>query len=74
MAKTEQTDLNLDPSADHDRFGPLADEPRTKESESHMEGSISTSNPAPSSGSPSKSRWKAVKAVPANPQSGTAAN
>jgi hypothetical protein len=74
MARTEQTGLNLDSSADHDRFGRLADEPRTKESESNMEGSNSTSNPAPSSGSPSKSRWKAVKEVPATPGSGTPEN
>ena len=70
-AKTEQTDLNLDPSADHDRFSRLADQPRTEESGSNMEDSNSTSQPAPSSGSPSKSRWKAV---PANPGSGAAAN
>ncbi|MFI5456125.1 MAG: thioredoxin domain-containing protein [Isosphaerales bacterium] len=74
MEKTEQTDLNLDPSADHDRFGPLADEPRNRDSDSNVAASTSTSNPAPSSGSPSKSRWKAVKAVPANSEAGTAAN
>jgi len=70
-AKTEQTDLNLDSSADHDRFSRLADQPRTEEFESNMDGSNSTSQPATSSGSPSKSRWKAV---PANPGSGAAAN
>jgi len=74
MAKAEQTDLNLDPAADHDRFGRLHGEPGTKESESSVQGSNPTSIPAQSSGSPSKSRWKAVKAVPVDPGSGASAN
>jgi len=74
MAKAEQTDLNLAPSADHDRFGRLPGESGTKESESSVQGSDPAPSPAPSSGSPSKSRWKAVKAAPVDPGSGAAAN
>jgi len=73
-APAQQTDLNLDPSADNDRFGRLAEEARTKESASNMDGSDSTAHPAPSSGAPSKFRWKAVKAAPASSGSGSAAN
>ena len=74
-AKTEQTDLNLDSAADHDRFSHLPDQPQTKEAgSSNTDGPNSPSNPPPSSGSPSKSRWKAVTAVSANPGSGTAPN
>jgi thiol-disulfide isomerase/thioredoxin len=61
--RTEPTDLKLDPSADHDHFLPPADTPRAAGNESTPDDAISRPNPA----SPSKTRWRAVKAVPANP-------
>ena len=74
-AKTEQTDLNLDSAADHDRFSRLPDQPHTKEAgSSNTDCPNPPSNPQPSSGSPSKSRWKAVTAVRSSPGSGTAPN
>jgi hypothetical protein len=71
-AKAQQTDLSLDPSADHDRFGRVADEPGASPSASNLEGADSSANPAPASRSPSKSRWKPVKASAAHQSESTA--
>ena len=63
--RAQPTDLNLDPAADHDRFGPPSETLQTERAEINTEDAIPTSNPASSS----KSRWRLVKAMPANPGS-----
>ena len=74
-AKTEQTDLNLDSAADRDRFSQLLDQPQAQDAGSgNTDGPNSPSTPPLSSGSPPKSRWKAVTAVPASPGSETGPN
>jgi thiol-disulfide isomerase/thioredoxin len=73
-AKAEPTDLNLDPSADHDRFDHRGEEPTRGESPGSKEGADSPSDPTPTSRSPSKSRWKPVKSPGANQASGSTAN
>jgi thiol-disulfide isomerase/thioredoxin len=60
--KAEQTDLNLDPSADHDHFGPPSSEPHSQDGSSDQ----TDSKPATSPGMISGSRWRPVKATPAN--------
>jgi thiol-disulfide isomerase/thioredoxin len=57
------TDLNLDPSADHDRFGPL---PPAREAPEPAGTLVASTTPASVSSSirpPSRSRWRAVKAT-----------
>jgi hypothetical protein len=59
--KTEPTDLNLDPSADHDHFGPPSSDPHTQEGS----GDQPDSKPATLPGMASGPRWRPVKAKPA---------
>jgi len=70
----EPTDLNLDPAADHDRFGPPPSDPRTQQGDGDQTGPTALSNSASQAGLPSKSRWRAVKAAPADQTFGTAEN
>jgi thiol-disulfide isomerase/thioredoxin len=66
MPRAEPTDLNLDPSADHDHFGPLPDDPHTPQGASDKADATSRSTPATWPGQVSSSRWRAVKVAPAN--------
>ncbi|HEX3448464.1 MAG TPA: hypothetical protein VHS97_09440, partial [Isosphaeraceae bacterium] len=59
--KAEPTDLNLDPSADHDHFGPPSGDAQTQEGT----GDQADSKPATPQGATSGSRWRRVKAKPA---------
>jgi thiol-disulfide isomerase/thioredoxin len=59
--KAEPTDLNLDPSADHDHFGPPSGDAQTQEGT----GDQADSKPATLQGATSGSRWRPVKAKPA---------
>jgi hypothetical protein len=61
-------DVNLEPSADNDRSDGLAAEPRTFENEESAEAD----DPGPASNPISaKTRWRRVKAVPADPAPAT---
>jgi thiol-disulfide isomerase/thioredoxin len=66
----EPTDLNLDSAADHDRFGPPPVDEKNSDSGTDKAGALarSTTDATPATG-PS-SRWRAVKAAPANPAAG----
>jgi thiol-disulfide isomerase/thioredoxin len=59
--KAEPTDLNLDPSADHDHFGPPPSDTHTQEGV----GDHTESKPATLPGITSGSRWRPVKPKPA---------
>jgi hypothetical protein len=66
ISRAEPTDLNLDPMADHDPFGPPSNDPHSQEGADDQTGSTSSSTPATRSGLTSGSRWRAVKPAPAN--------
>ena len=62
VQRAEPTDLNLDPGADNDGFGPFAGDEQTKRD-------ASTQNDSPSRsivGANSGSRWHRVKTEPVN--------
>jgi hypothetical protein len=67
----EPTELDLDPAADHDRFGPPPAEWRIPSSGTHRPGVNPPPNPDSAVQVPAKSRWRAVKATPADPGSET---
>jgi thiol-disulfide isomerase/thioredoxin len=60
--KAEPTDLNLDPSADHDHFGPPPSDSHTEDGSGDQTGS----KPAAPPGVISGSRWRPVKATQAH--------
>jgi thiol-disulfide isomerase/thioredoxin len=70
----EPTDLNLDPAADHDHFGPPSRDAGAAEGTGDPKPATSRSDADAPSSSPSKSRWKAVKAPSADLGADTAAN
>jgi thiol-disulfide isomerase/thioredoxin len=55
---TEQTDLNLDPAADHDRFGPPSGEPATR---ANGEDAETGRAPTSSAGATGKNSWRPVR-------------
>jgi thiol-disulfide isomerase/thioredoxin len=61
LRRAHPTDLNLNSSADHDRSSPAPG--RSQDAGTDREGST----PGPDPQTPSKPRWRAVKAAPANP-------
>jgi thiol-disulfide isomerase/thioredoxin len=61
LPKAEPTDLNLDPSADHDRFGPPPIEWRAQAAGTDREGNLPASGSGSTAGSPARPRWRAVK-------------
>jgi thiol-disulfide isomerase/thioredoxin len=65
----EQTDLNLDPAADHDRFGPPAADPAVRANDEDMGSSRTT---ALSAGMPRRSQWipKRAPGIAANANQG----
>ena len=68
--RTEPTDLKLDPSADHDQFGPPPGDSGTEEGDGVHTGSRSRSNAALQGDSSSSPRWRAVKAAPVSQEIG----
>ena len=66
VTQAEPTDLKLDPSADHDRFGPPPGDPPSDQGADDSKLSTSTATPATRPGLTSGSRWRAVKSGPAN--------
>jgi thiol-disulfide isomerase/thioredoxin len=66
ISRAEPTDLKLDPSADHDQFGPPSNDSHSQEGADGQMGSTSPSTPATRPGLTSGSRWRAVKISPAN--------
>jgi hypothetical protein len=67
----QETDVKLDPSADHDRFGPPPEDRGSDATQREVDGSASRSN-APAPAASSKPTWKAVKAASAVLESNTA--
>jgi thiol-disulfide isomerase/thioredoxin len=66
ISRAEPTDLKLDPAADHDPFGLPSSDWHPQEGADDQEGAPSSSTPATRPGLTSGSRWRAVKAAPAN--------
>jgi thiol-disulfide isomerase/thioredoxin len=61
----EPTDLNLDPAADHDRFGPPPADARASAGDTDVSDSLARSKAEAPSVAGSSSRWRPVKAAPA---------
>jgi thiol-disulfide isomerase/thioredoxin len=61
VARPSQTDLNLDPSADHDRFGPAPTGKDTAEAGSRLHASMSAARPNSPESAPTRPRWRAIK-------------
>jgi hypothetical protein len=74
MEKAQQTDLDLDPSADHDRFTAPADERKAEEPASTIKATDPKANLALPSTAPPRSRWKPVKAVSTKTEAGATVN
>jgi thiol-disulfide isomerase/thioredoxin len=60
--RAQPTDLNLDPRADHDHFGPPPADADAAPSDGGKTDETSASNSILPASPPSKSRWRAVKA------------
>ncbi len=69
VPRAEPTDLNLDPSADHDRFGPFPTDSRNEGDAGDRRDAISHSTPAAIPGLTSRGRWRPVKVATENQDS-----
>ncbi len=68
VQRAEPTDLNLDPAADHDRFGPFPGNAQPQQDAGARADGASSSIPGSNSGS----RWHRVKAEPLSDATATA--
>jgi thiol-disulfide isomerase/thioredoxin len=64
--RAEQTDLNLDPAADHDRFGPPPVDARTGDGDIDQTDPLARSKSVTEVGTGSSTRWRPVKAAASN--------
>jgi thiol-disulfide isomerase/thioredoxin len=70
----QPTNLNLDPAADHDRFGMPPPTWRTPSTGTSLQGAITSPDSGSTSVASGQTRWRAVKAVQANNQAAAADN